>query len=382
MSEASAAPVATPTSAPTSSPGSSTPSTSSPAPMTSKEFKAKALNTPTSSWESNDSSDDSSDNSGLEAPVEFESEEAPEQEVSDEEDYSWASDLKQYKDGLHGLKLQELLQALAEGKLPDALHDQLRVSLKDGDEEWEDTISNVRNSGMMRKNYTKKLQEFSKQRDAFQKEQGELVDYLKGWKSDPSQLLAGARKMGFPILEAAQLLAQEMAYAEELDTAKPGAGKDWLEAQRMKSEYADLKRQQERFQNQRQQAQTQGQVTEVRTAARDASINAFKSANLKLTEGSWNLYAQHLDAVWEDRSAPPTRDQIQLALGATKEEVESYVQNHHKQASAAAPAQVKLGAKAVDGGAPKAVSPKAPQQKALTSKEFRKKIMGGGPFGR
>src|SRR4249920_1777101 len=48
-------------------------------------------------------------------------------------DYSW---LDNYKEGVHGVPVQDLLQAISEGRLPDELHDKLRLNLKDGDHEW------------------------------------------------------------------------------------------------------------------------------------------------------------------------------------------------------------------------------------------------------
>lgn len=406
------APAAAPAAAPSSSSGSasrgsspstsSTPSSSSSAAsrgMTSADFRASlrsGANLGTEPAQSNSFEDAvSSQPAGLpdiEAPdfAAQETEPAVEEVSPDaetaEQDWSWAEPLAAYKEGLHGLQLQELLTALQEGRIPEQLWDKLRIPLKDGEYEWEDTISAARNGAMMRENYTRKLQQFAKERDSFQAEKTELVDYLRSWKEDPAKLLAGLTRMGMPVEQMARRFAENYARVEHLreleaaGTVPPGTADALLAKEQQDAELEELRAQQARAQAQTQNQQSEAQTQQIAQAVRQESINqlaqvGFKVDDGSMTEGVWNLYREHLSAIWTAKGAPPNRAEIQQAALATKQQVARYVQQHASSQQKQAPAaQQQLGKAPLDGGAPKN-TPRSPT-KGVTAKEFRNSLRG------
>ena len=313
-------------------------------------------------------------------------------EATEVEDYSWADQIKDYRQ-LHGLELQEVLQALANGQIPEALWDKLRIPLKDGDEEWEDTIGAARDGAMMRHNFTKKAQALAQERDAFHKERTDLIDYMKGWKEDPRKLLAGLRKLGMPYDAMARAYAEEVAQFEHLSALEqegklpPGTAKALQQKQELEAQLEEQRVQIQRAQAQQQTQQTDEQAKQIGEQVKTHSVQALNELGYKLddgtlTEGVWEMYKTHLQAVWNvNGGQAPSRMQIREAARATKSQVDAYLR---KAAPASAPTAPKLGAAALDGGAPR-VAPKVTSNgrpKQVTSAEFRKKMMNGGPFGR
>lgn len=370
--------------------------------MTVAEFRRNGYN----SFSADDSADDGStsfesvDTETPEEPSEgFAAEESPletadEQEPVEEEqveeapeDLEWLESVKSYKE-LHGVQLTELLQALADGKIPEALWDKLSIPMKDGEHEWEDTIANARNGAMMRRNYTQKLQQFSQERDAFNAEKNELVGLLHGWKSDTSgkQLLAAMRKMGMPFEQAARAFAEELYRMEELQKAEAegkvpqGTAAALQQKQQLEQELAELKMQREQFQGNQQKQQTEQQTKQIVEAVKNEAVKSFEKAGLKRTEGSWNVFLNHLNAVWTAKGAAPSRAEIHECVLAAKEDVEAAVQKH--QAAQKAPAK-KLPAAPMDSAAKRAVPKSAPSRQAVTTKQFLQQMRNGskGPFG-
>lgn len=323
-----------------------------------------------------------------ESPLEEGQEEAPVEEQSEEmpEDLEWLEGVKSYKE-LHGVQLTELLQALADGKLPEALWDKLSMTMKDGDQEWEDTIANMRGSAMMRANYTKKLQQFAQERDAFHAEKNELVGLLHGWKSDTSgkQLLAAMRKMGMPFEQAARAFAEEHYHMEELQKAETegripqGTVAALQQKQQLEQELAELKMQRQQTEGTQQKQQTEQQTKQIVDAVKAEALKSFERSGLKATNGSWNVFLNHLNAVWTAKGAPPSKAEIHECVLAAKEEVEVAVQRH--QAAQKPPAK-KLPAAPMDSGAKRAVPKSAPSRQAVTTKQFLQQLKGSrGPFG-
>lgn len=312
---------------------------------------------------------------GPDESQQFESSDNQEQSSQTPEGYEW---LDSYRDGLHGVPVQELLQSLANGEVPAALLNQLKIKLRDGDQEWMGTLEEARNGAMMKSNYYKKTQELADQRKSFQGEQDELVGYLQAWKSDPVQLVYGLRRLGMPFEDAARHLATELDTADQLNATRPGAGDQWLEAQRIRAEHADMQRQQEHNQNQQKQQQAQHQEKRVVDAIRKVAVDDFKAVGLKMSPGAWKAFSDNVTAIWNDQGRPPTRQEVRDAAMATKELVDMYAAEHSQSVrNAPQTAQQKLGQRSLDGGAPRAVNPAAPKKvQQTTTSDFLKKMRG------
>lgn len=268
---------------------------------------------------------------------------------------------ERYSEGVHGVQAQEILEALERGEVPQALYDKLKFQLRDGDNEWEADLATLQNGAMMQSSYTRKTQELAEERRAFFSERDELADYLRNWKTDPQQLLYGLERLGMPVLDAAKLLAERLTYADTLNGAVPGSGDQWLEAQKSQAELADLRRAQELQLKQMESAKHADKSAKVRANLQKASKEVFAQIGLKLEDSSWNLYTQHVQAIFDSKpagSAKLTKADLERAARATKAQFDQYAQSYMSGKPKKAPG---LGA-SLDAGAPKAVPGRAPQR--------------------
>src|ERR1700748_1337120 len=269
---------------------------------------------------------------------------------------------ERYAEGVHGVQAQEILEALERGEIPQALYDKLRFQLRDGDNEMEVDLHTLQNGAMMQSAFTRKTQELAAEKKAFFAERDEFADYLRGWQKDPQQLLDGLERLGMPVLDAAKLLAERLTYADTLNAAVPGSGDQWMEAQKSKAELEDLRREQQRMQERQQQAQQQDKTTKVRTTLQNTSKEIFSKIGLELEESSWNLYTQHVQAIYDAKPAGNqklTKLDLERAARATKAQIDQYAQQYLNRKPKKAPG---LGAAPLDAGAPKAVPGRAPQR--------------------
>ncbi len=319
------------------------------------------------------------------SPEDFE-EAAPEEEVP-EEDNSWLEELKDFRE-LHGLSAKEILAALQQGMLPDALLDKIKIKLKDGDHEWDATLADARNSAMLRSNYTKKLQAhsdlkkaFEAEKNGFNSEREAFVGLLKGWKGDGKALLSGLRAMEFPVLEMAQALAQELQELEEMGPA----ARNLYEAKQKAEQQAELNRLELEKARREHQMYLDSQKTKTEEVSNDQIISGvrefapsvFKEMNLAITEGTWNIFTEQLGAMWREHGTP-NKEMVRFAIQATKEIVDQHLAKH-----TAAPAPVQKPAQKVsiprlDGGKPAATNRPGSKAGPLTPAQFRAKILAGG----
>lgn len=327
-------------------------------------------------------SDDELETSPLEAESPLETEAEPV-----EEDWSWMEPLKAHRQ-LHGLELSDIVTALASGSLPDPLLKILKVKLKDGDNEWEDTIDGARRGAMMRRDYSRKTQQLAEERDSFTADRDEFVSMLHGWKSDPKRLKAGLQHMGFPFLEAAKLLAEEH---RQLAALPPEARALYEEKTKAEAELQKLKYEQERASKlqarESEKAQTQKRVDFVTQSAQPI----FQASGVPLNKGTWGVFLRHFDAI--SRANPGTEwneHMVRFAVEATAEEYNE-LKSQMNPAPAAAPAAT-AAVKVPANGSParaqiqkaglaggqtydSATAPKPrPKGGRITIADFRKKI--------
>ena len=278
-----------------------------------------------------------------------------------------------YKE-VHGMPAQDILQALQEGRVPEALFDKLRFELRDGDDVTEVDLSTLQNGSMMQRAFTRKTQELANEKKAFFAERDEFADYLRTWKSDPQQLLYGLERLGMPVLESAKLLAERLTYADALNERIPGAGDQWLEAQKSQAELADLRRAQQAQIEQQQRAQQSDKQSKVRTNLQNASKQVFEQIGLKLEGSSWNLYSQHVQALYDMKPSGQqklTRQDLERAARATKAQIDEYAQKYVAQKPKKAPG---LG-QTLDAGAPKGVPGRAPSKPGgKTTEQFLREM--------
>jgi hypothetical protein len=273
-----------------------------------------------------------------------------------------------YAEGIHGVEVQELLQALANGTLPEALLDKLQLDLQDGDQQWKGTVKDLQQGAMMRANYTRKSQELAQEQKQFHAERGEMVEYFKNWQQDPQQLLFGLHRMGMPVLKMTELLTTQLTKAEAMNNVNPGSGDEWLQAVFQKSEMDDLKRRMERQNQSKEQEQHSKKEEQLKTQIRSASTEIFKEIGLELEESSWELYKQHTQLIYDNKPVGQngrkglSRADLKKAAEATKSQLEQYARNYQARAGKQAPG-AQLGTVKLDAGGPTKVPARAPQRK-------------------
>lgn len=275
---------------------------------------------------------------------------------------------------MHGVSAEELLGAIAAGQIPEQLLSHLRLGWGEGEDAYEGTLDELRNGAMMRRTFTRKSQELAEQRRAFEAEQGELVSYLTNWKDDPQQLLFGMRRLGMPINDVAQMILNEAITVDRLNEAVPGSGDEWLAAQQIRAEHADLLRQQQAHTKQQQEAELAQKREAISNNLRGIALKEFELAGLEHKPTAWNLFREHCAAVYEE-TGKLTRADVRRAVVDTKAQIEDYVKQYHKKVD-----KPVLTGPRLDGGAPKAKNPSAPLRpgsRQLTSREFERQIRSG-----
>jgi cell division septum initiation protein DivIVA len=273
---------------------------------------------------------------------------------------------------VHGVPAKDLLEAIEKGQIPDALMSKLRLAI--GDDGFEGSLDELRSGAMMRRPFTQNSQELAEQRRAFEADQSELVNYLSNWKQDPQQLLYGMRRLGMPIQEVAQMLLQEAMTADKLNEAVPGSGDEWIQAQVMKAEHADLLRQHQQAEAQRQQAIQAQKQEAISNNLRSIAVKEFELAGLDHKPTAWNLFREHCAAIYEE-TGKLSRADVRRAVVDTKGQIEDYIKKYNVQVE-----RPTLGGPRLDGGAPRATNPSAPSRpgsRQLSSREFERQIRSG-----
>jgi len=289
-----------------------------------------------------------------------------------------------YQEGVHGVPVQELLQAISEGRIPEQLWDQLVFDMKDGDREWKGTINDMRNGAMLRENHTRKSQELAAEKKQFYAERDEVVEYFKNWQQDPQQLLFGLHRMGMPVLKMTELLTTQLTKAEAMNQVNPGSGDEWLQAVFQKAEMEDMKRRLDRQNQHNEQAEHAKREETLRNNIRQASTEIFKEIGLELEESSWELYKQHTQLLYDQKQPGPngrkslSRADLKKAAQATKSQLEQYARAYMNRQPAPKPG-AKLGTGKLDAGAPKKVPARAPQPggRRMTTAEALAGLSGG-----
>jgi hypothetical protein len=277
---------------------------------------------------------------------------------------------------IHGMKALDILEALQEGTLPEALWDKLSMELRDGDKTWRESVSSARNGMQMQAKFTQNMQKlaeerksFAEERDGFNSEREDLVSFLREWKEDPAKLRAGLKKLGMPFEKAAESYAmeygqiQEMRQLEAENKLPPGTTDRHIRAMELEAEVEEARliksRHEQRQQAElaRKQQEASGQQTEVVAKnIANTAVQVFERLGLKRSPGAWNVFRNELSSVWEPGQQAPTNAEIEHAVRQAKAWYDEQVSTIQSQKPAAAP---KLGARPLDGGAPTKASPGA-----------------------
>lgn len=317
-------------------------------------------------------------------------EEPVEEEVTEEpteEDWSWAAELKEFRE-LHGVPIAEIAKAIAEGRIPDALMTKLKVKLKNGDEEWEDTLEGARAGNMRYRDYTRKRQADAAEKAQWTAEKEELMGLHHAWKSDSSgkALLRDLQSMGYPMLEAAKLLAAEHAKLAEMTPAERDA---YERAQKAERELEQMRWEQQKARRAQEAASSKETVERNVQFVTNTANKFFQAHGVPMNKGTWGVFLRQFDAI---RAANPNQqwneEMVQIAVGATKEEYEQLRKEMGGVAPQVAPkkpqvvqqatparaqlAQAGMGPQRFDSGKP----PQPASKKGETVADIRRRFMG------
>lgn len=297
------------------------------------------------------------------------------------EDFGWLEGLKQYKQ-IHGMDTAELLAALSNGEIPQALYDKFLIPMKDGDNEFTMSLAEARDNGMMRANFTRKMQEFSRERKAFEQEKRDIAAMFQGWSSNPATMLAQMEKMKLPVLEVAQLLANrhrdidQIRAAEEAGHVPAGSAEAYLDRLRLQGELEEAQFARQRLEQSQQQVDTRKDGQAAANKITDTARKFFAAEGLQESQGLWNVFKQELSAIWEVKGTDQaiTDAEIRAAVRTTKQIAAQYVQQAKAQQPAAAPA---MTARPMDSaGAP--VVHRNAKKAPMSAKDFMRQHKLGG----
>lgn len=349
------------------------------------------------------SDDDEGEYSEPEAEASDDSSETSEAEETEqepgEEDESWLEKIKGHRK-LHGLDLEAVVEALAEGRLPDELMDIIKIKLKNGDQEWESPLSKARNEAMLHQDYTRKLQAFGIERDDFNAGKDEFVGMLQTWKGegdkfpkgDPRRgeaLLHGLEHLEFPIEEAAMALAHRL---RKLDQMTPEQRQLFEERNKFEKESKAFKAEQAKLQQAQQseknKANTEGKVAFVNKTAE----GLFAKAGIPVNENTWRLFIDDFKVITSSYApgADWTPEMIENAFYSMADKYQSVLARKQQQAAAGknpqagrtaggqftSPAREQVAAA---GLTQKVQGPRAKPRNggSMSSSDFRKKFLSG-----
>lgn len=382
------------TSTPPSTPTPSAPSTTSKNAMSPSDFRNRLRGTSEQTFETETPTPTVEDDED-EAPAEkretnFQAEaetealqvETTEEDLSDEtpeEDSSWLEALKEYKN-LHGLELVDLVKALAEGRLPDELHDIIKLKMKNGDAEWESSLSKARKEGMLHHDYTNKLQALAVEKKEYYDDKNEFVGMLQNWKGNPEALLDGLERLEFPVLEAAKLLAKRH---RELDAMTPRERELYEQKSALERELNKGKYEQRRNAASEEQKQTTAIANKRSDFVSAEAKTLFDRHQVPMDERTWRVFLGKFKIISD--SYPPgaewTAEMVENAFEATHYDYQQALAKREKTQQGVTPPKPK---QQFDSPAREAVSklntPTQPKKGgkggAMTAKDFRKLALG------
>lgn len=375
---------ATPAAAPTTSTASTSAPVSQPSTsrMSTADFRSQVMR-----GDSRDVQEPSSPAAEQAESHEPESAELPpeesqtQDEVQPESDFSWAEPLNEYKDGLHGLPLNELLQALATGQIPEALWDKVTLPLKDGDLEWTGTIADLRNGAQMQAKFTQNMQAFRAEEKAFKSERESFVNYMKGWRDDDSgeSLLGGLEALGMPVERMAEALAHRLIQRDKLLSLEqsgefpPGTAEKFMKQAALERKVAQAERQRARAEAEAASRQTEEQGAEMGNRVRSEAHKQFQALGVKeLSPGLWNMFVQEITPIWQTQGTPPTIEQVRFCVQNAVNTAKRYVSQHQQQQTAK-PKLAPTAARPADPGAPVKAKTNVGSGRMSTA-DFRKQL--------
>ena len=303
--------------------------------------------------------------------------------VADPHDFSWAEELSDFRDGLHGLQLKELLGALRDGIVPDALLDKLQVELIDGDRRWKASLNDARNGAMMRAKFQQLTAAQAQREREWDSEKTEFLDYLKGWKDDPDLLLAGMERLGLPFDAAARKYSQRLQEIDHLwkleqtGQVAQGTTKRLWEQQQLERENAELKRFRARDEQARQQATEKQQQDQAVHLIEQAGAQALTQIGIDPQDDTnWRIFRRHVFDMYQRTRQMPSREDIVEAAKMTKEEIAQYIREYDetdaKKRQPVAPRNADVAPPDMSQARPRGSMPKG-----MTTKEWSRRNLYG-----
>lgn len=309
--------------------------------------------------------------------------EQPTEQPTETSDYSWAEQLETYKDGLHGVALPELLQALASGQIPETLWDKFVLPLKDGDVEWTGTIADLRNGAQMQAKFTQNMQAFRAEEKAFREERDSFINYMKSWRGDETgeSLLGGLEMLGMPVERMAEALANRLIQRDkllELEQAgqlPAGTAEKFMQQAVLERKAAMAERKEARARAEAEAKRTEDQGAEMGNRVRTEAHKQFQAAGIKdLSPGLWNMFVQEITPIWQSQGTPPTIEQVRFCVQNAINTAKRFAAQAQAQKPAvAAPKLAPSAARPADPGAPVKARTNVAAGR-MSTEEFRKQF--------
>lgn len=236
-------------------------------------------------------------------------------------------------EAIHGVPLKDLIEALQNGQLPDALWEVLQGELVDGEEREPKTLKEIRDGAMLLRNYTKKTMALAEERKAHETkskelnaEREELYGMVRSWK-DPVKFRKAAKSMGLPLEQVAIMWAEEFDKRSKLPPEMI-AELDAHEAREMDLEKRarELRAQERKLRDLEQgqgKVKLDADVETYITFIKGHQPKAFEAAGLQPTPATQKMifgkFQECLGVFWPDNKTAPTKEAVYQAAQAAAE---------------------------------------------------------------
>lgn len=233
-----------------------------------------------------------------------------------EEDFSWLDNLKPHRQ-LHGVDIEKLVEALANGELPPELAAVLKTTLKNGEDTQEVSYADLQKNGMFHWDYTRKLQALSDEKRSFHADKDGFLNEVSSWR-DPKTLLEAMEHYEFPILDAAKLLAERLDKLHKMHPAERAA---YEKEQQLTKREREFERKQRAEQEKVAKASTEHLTKQTHTLIQNTANGLFQKSGLPMEQNTWSLFLRKLTVVSESYApgTPINEDMVEAAFYATKQ---------------------------------------------------------------
>lgn len=202
---------------------------------------------------------------------------------------------------LHGLKQEDVLAALKEGRLPDELLEHLTITQTIDGKEVPVTLAEARQNGMRLSDYSRKSNQLADDRRQFDGAREDFITMAKSWRSNTPEQRRMTRQMWEEwageevVLEIARDIADERVYVDSLG---PQGRTEWEGRRKAEREAREARRQAERAMREAKQKRNDNGSSEMAKQIGMLRDVSFKKLGIKPSAYAQEIYMSHVRGLW------------------------------------------------------------------------------------